>query len=41
MLCDALAVFPGNTTNVQLSAKDPGSAGDKEIYELKRRFLLS
>lgn len=38
-LCDLLEVFPGETYNVQLNSKDPGAATDKEIAELRRRFL--
>lgn len=34
-----LAVFPGETFLVTLDSKDPGSASDAEILELRRRFL--
>lgn len=37
-LCDLLAPFPGTTHNIQLDAKDPGSAGKREI-RLLRKFL--
>lgn len=38
-LCDLLAVFPGETHNVRLDAKDPGSAPKKEIRQLRKMFL--
>lgn len=38
-LCDLLSVFPGETFKVTLDAKDAGSAKEKEIRELRRRFL--
>lgn len=38
-LCDLLAVFPGETHNVRLDAKDPGSASKKEIRQLRKMFL--
>ena len=38
-LCDALSAYPGLTTRVILDADDPGSAGDKEIREIRERFL--
>ncbi len=37
-LCQQLMAFPGETMNVMLTAKDPGSATDQEIQQL-RRFL--
>lgn len=37
-LCDNLSVFPGETFNIQLDAKDAASASKKEI-KLLRRFL--
>ena len=37
-LCQQLQPFPGETTNVVLDSKDPGSAKDREIQQL-RRFL--
>ncbi len=37
-LCDDLSVLPGKTRVVELDAKDPGSAGPKEVLAL-RRFL--
>jgi hypothetical protein len=39
VLCADLAVFPGRTIRVELDAKDPGSASDKEIAQLRRIFL--
>lgn len=38
-ICRHLSVFPGETINVVLKAKDPGSASKQEIKELRRRFL--
>lgn len=38
-LCQALEPLPGSTYNVELDAKDPGSAGEKEVKELRKRFL--
>ncbi len=38
-LCNSLAVFPGVTHLVELDAKDPGSASDKEIKLLRKAFL--
>lgn len=35
-LANQLSVFPGITENIQLNAKDPGSASPKEIKLLKR-----
>lgn len=38
-LCNELAVLPGDTCNVTLEGKDPGSASKKEINQLRRAFL--
>lgn len=38
-LCNQLEVLPGETYNVVLNAKDPGSASDEEVKELRERFL--
>jgi hypothetical protein len=38
-LCEALEVFPGETYNVTLSAKDPSSASLEEIQQLRDTFL--
>jgi hypothetical protein len=38
-LRDSLEALPGITYRVVLEAKDPGSAGDQELQELRRRFL--
>lgn len=38
-LCRDLAGFPGETHNVILDADDPGSAGQDEVNNLRRRFL--
>jgi len=38
-LCDSLSVYPGKTVNVVLDAKDPGSASEKEIKQLRKSFL--
>jgi hypothetical protein len=38
-LAHELEVFPGKTWRVQLDAKDPGSASESEISELRKRFL--
>ena len=38
-LCNDLSVFPGDTYNIILDAKDPGSASKKEINRLRREFL--
>ena len=38
-LCDDISVFPGDTYNVVLDAKDPGSASKKEINRLRKEFL--
>lgn len=38
-LCDALSVFPGETYNVELDAKDANEATRKEINVLRRHFL--
>lgn len=40
-LCRELECFPGSTYNVVLSAKDPGSAGRREVGELRGKFLDS
>lgn len=39
-LCRELAEFEGVTNNVELDSKDPGSACDGEIAEIRRRFLI-
>ena len=38
-LCDELSVFPGETYNVVLKGKDPGSASRKEIEKLRKAIL--
>lgn len=38
-ICSQLEVFPGSTYRVELSAKDPGSASEKEIQQLRKEFL--
>lgn len=38
-LCRDLLPFPGATYRVELDAADPGSASDKEVRALRRRFL--
>jgi len=38
-LWDDLSVFPGETYNIQLDAKDPASAKAKEIKQLRIHFL--
>ena len=38
-LCDDLSVYPGETFNVQLDAKDPATASDKEIRLLRKELL--
>ena len=38
-LSDDLSVFPGDTYNVVLDAKDPGEASPKEIKKLRKEFL--
>lgn len=38
-LCEALAPFAGRTVRVELSAGDPGSATEKEISRLRRKYL--
>lgn len=38
-LCDSLSVFPGETFNVQLDAKDAASASKREIMRLRKEFL--
>lgn len=38
-LANSLAPFPGETHVVELDAKDPGEASDKEIKRLRRLFL--
>lgn len=35
-LCRALSAFPGTTRRIQLDSKDPGSATDEEIAELRK-----
>lgn len=35
-LADELAMFPGETKWIELSAKDPGSASEKELKKLRR-----
>ncbi len=37
-LCNALQDFPGRTYRIELDSKDPGSASEKEIEEL-RKFM--
>lgn len=39
-LCNQLACFPGQTTNILLDAKDPGSASEKELKSLRRAAKL-
>lgn len=34
-LCEALAVFPGQTTNVVTDSKDPGCAPERELNQLR------
>lgn len=38
-LCEQLKSFPGQTINVALDAKDPGSASKKEISQLRKKYL--
>ncbi len=38
-LCDELSCYPGKTMRVEIDAKDPGSATQKEIALLRRSFL--
>ncbi len=38
-LCRELAGFGGKTLRVELKADDPGSATDKEIKQLRGKFL--
>ncbi len=38
-LCNHLEAFPGTTHQVQLDAKDPGSASKREIQLLRKSFL--
>ncbi|MBW2309219.1 MAG: hypothetical protein JRG73_20040, partial [Deltaproteobacteria bacterium] len=38
-LAAALSVFPGQTFVASLDAADPGSAAQREVCELRRRFL--
>ena len=38
-LCRELECFPGQTFRVELSASDPGEAGEEEVRELRERFL--
>lgn len=35
-LADELSIYPGETIRVELTAKDPGEAGDDEIKQLRR-----
>lgn len=37
-LCSRLAVLPGTTVNVELDAKDPGSASERELELLRREM---
>jgi len=39
-LCNDLEEYPGETTNVVLKAKDPGSAFPFEISQLRKKFLV-
>lgn len=39
-LANQLSCFPGSTENIQLDAKDPGSASKKEIKQLRRLAKL-
>lgn len=38
-LCNDLSAFPGETCNIILSGKDAAETNEKEIEELRRRFL--
>jgi hypothetical protein len=38
-LCNDLSVLPGKTYNILLDAKDAGSATEKEIEKLRKKFL--
>jgi len=38
-LCEDLSVFPGETFNIQLNAKDAASADAKEIQQIRKEFL--
>lgn len=38
-LCETLAPLPGETIRATLRAKDPGSASEREVTKLRRRFL--
>ncbi len=38
-LCSALECFEGKTYRVELNASDPGSATEKEIRQLRKKFL--
>ncbi len=38
-LCDDLSTFPGVTQRATLEAKDPGSASQKEVEQIRRLFL--
>ena len=38
VLCDDLAVYPGETLNIQLDAKDAATASDKEIKLLRKEL---
>lgn len=40
-LADELSLFPGCTHVVELEAEDPGSASEREIRQLRRKFLKS
>jgi len=39
-LCRTLALFPGETSNIVLDAKDPGEASSKEIHLLRQTARL-
>ena len=38
-LCEALEVFDGKTFRVEVDAKDPGSASNREVRKLRESFL--
>jgi hypothetical protein len=38
-LCEDLACFEGQTHKVELDSKDPGSASEREIRQLRKHFL--
>lgn len=40
-ICDTLSLFPGETYNLVLDSKDPGSASEKEIKKIREKFLKS